>query len=753
MRLKADPTSLATGARRVVASSVTAIALLAGTNELTWGQAPPAGESQPAAGADSESSGGGAITWTGLPKVDLENPALHRGVVLGPDGAPLAGASVYAASTIELMEMADEDEVSVDDLGPVRAVTDAEGRFQFAAKDLTWATASGERKRWEALLLATKEGLPPGWLRTWGADRSLRESWHPGQEREVVVRLRSPANLSGRLLLEGGAPLKGARVRLTSLMAPVEYDLNVHIPKEEVNPVGLFQTIDYAEAIYRPQVLPGLARSATTDDDGRFELAGLPEGFIAGLEFTHPDAMTTGLRAAVRPIEPVFRKLEVEGEKPTPTLYGSGFTLDLAKGAVLSGQAFSTSSPDRKAAGGVTIALANHNAADGMWGQRFTADADGRFKLTGLPIRPEGFEVAFVGSFAAPFAARRQRIVPGEDAQVALEPAAPYRLKLVDPEGNPVDREVASIEVQTIPGTVRHTVKTDFNTPVKVAPGVYEGIVPIGPGAVLVKRGAKADRPAFVQPKDFFAPGRTDWTLDERRYAFGDEWRIARPAVVTTEALSVGRNPTADQLELAAVVLTNVQVNDRVHELTATVHSDPPVEVLLVDEAGLPVGGAQVARQLKRYDGEDLPPINRIYGLHPQRAEFLVFTHGERGLIGALSTTWTPEPITVVMRPAATLIGRITDKFGQKNHDFSIRVFGQGVMPETQVGGRLFNPTKEPGERPGEFKLVVPPGDEVRGEFVRRAADQETRPSAGQAFGPVVPKPGETIQLGDLVVP
>jgi hypothetical protein len=553
-------------------------------------------------------------------------------------------------------------------------------------------------------------------------------------------------------------------VRLTGLMAPVEYDLERHIPQEEKVSLGLFSGVDYAETLYRPGVLPGLVTETTTDQDGHFELPGLPEGFIAQVEISHPQAVTTGLRVAIRAIEPVYRDsfavLDTANDaspepnkEPTPTLYGSGFTMELEPGIVLRGQVVSAAWGDRKLLAGVTVAQANHNSPDGMSGQKFTTDAEGRFEITGLSPYPEGYELAFIGSFSVPYRSQRQRIVAGRDASVELQPAVSYRLTLRDPQGEPVEREVYSIEVQQTPGSVRREVKERFNTAVQAAPGMYEGIVPTGSGAVLVKRGAKTDRPAAVDPKAFFEPGRTDWTLEEERYAYGDAWRIVQVGVSETDQLAPNANPVHEQLELAGAVFTNARQEDGVLELAAVVYSDPPVEATLVDEAGELVHNSRVERQFERYKAEGLPATFPVHGLHPERAEFLMFYQEERRLIATLSTTWTSEPIRVVMRPAATLLGRFVDSSGQLDDDFGMRLLGDGVIPDAFVAGRVFNTTETPGEREGEFRWALPPGIEVRGEFVRRTYDHRTRPSVGTAFGPLVPQPGETIDLGDLTVP
>ena len=477
------------------------------------------------------------LQWTGIPKVSLENPTLHRGIVLGPDGHPLPGASIYAASTIELLEISKADKVGVKDLGPVRAVTDAQGRFEFDALDLSWVTPAGVRKRWETLLVAARDGVASGWITTYGDDRTFRSYWNPFPAKDVAIRTRPPVTLAGAFSLEGGNPVADARVRLTALFAPIEYDLDRHIPREEKKELGLFSGINYAESLHRPWLLPGLKTETTTDKDGRFELPSLPEGFIAELEVAHPQAVTTELRAAVRRIEPVYRKSFGGGEETTPTLYGSDFKIELQKGIILRGQVASASWGSNTKAAGISVALANHNSPDGMTGQRFKTDSEGRFLVTGLAKNVEGYELAFAGSFAAPFRSARQQIVAGIVARVQLEDAVPYRLKLTDREGNPIDRTVFSVDVQQTPGTTRRDIKTTFNDAERVALGVYEGIVPIGPGAVLVKRGKKTDRPAAVNPKAFFEPGRTDWTPEEERYAYGDAWHIAMPGVSTTDRL------------------------------------------------------------------------------------------------------------------------------------------------------------------------------------------------------------------------
>ena len=69
----------------------------------------------------------------------------------------------------------------------------------------------------------------------------------------------------------------------------------------------------------------------------------------------------------------------------------------------------------------------------------------------------------------------------------------------------------------------------------------------------------KSDRPAAVDPKEFFAPGRKDWTLEELRYSYGDAWQIVQ-----------GGNQLLSQLDYAAIVFTRAREDSGVLELAGT---------------------------------------------------------------------------------------------------------------------------------------------------------------------------------------
>ena len=261
---------------------------------------------------------------------------------------------------------------------------------------------------------------------------------------------------------------------------------------------------------------------------------------------------------------------------------------------------------------------------------------------------------------------------------------------------------------------------------------------------------SRRDRPAMVDPKEFFEPGRTDWTTAETRYAYGDQWQITQPGVITTSGLAPNRNSEFSQLDMAAVVLTKPpQRRVEVLQLSATVYQDDPPQFTLVDEVGEPVVGARILRQLTKYNESKLPATFPIHGLHPKRAEFLKFIHAERELIGSVHATLTNKPVQIVMKPRAILRGRIVDGQGNPNYDFGIHVSG-AVPPRTYLGNYVRKTDQVPK---GTFAIWVTPGETYSGAFMRKTfSSWYPRPTFGQAFQPVTPKPGEIIDFGDVAV-
>jgi protocatechuate 3,4-dioxygenase beta subunit len=119
--------------------------------------------------------------------------ALH-GRVLGPDGEPLAGASLAARPA---------DRLSMDSFGTWtpcgaqdQAVSDADGRFVVGPLDAGWYD-----------LLATASGMKRGIL-----PMQRAAAGEPGEE--VEIRLEAGGVLSGRVLDEAGVPIADADLSL-----------------------------------------------------------------------------------------------------------------------------------------------------------------------------------------------------------------------------------------------------------------------------------------------------------------------------------------------------------------------------------------------------------------------------------------------------------------------------------------------------------------------------------------------------------
>ena len=260
---------------------------------------------------------------------DPDDPKLagtFTGRVLGPDAKPVAGAKIFIVP----------DDAKLKAIGPVRALTDADGRFSFDAPDMTFRNLDGLPARRQGLLFATHEGYAPDWMTTWGHHPDEWRTHHtPVKQAEYTLRLaKNDVTIHGTLLDPDGGRLAGARVRLTALMVPSKFDLNAHLESE--SHLSYVNSTDYERNLTRPKLLPGATVETFTDAAGRFVLSGLGRDRLAVLEVSAPKVIVTTLTVMTRLGRDVETRLDQNG-KPTQTIYGAGFILQLKPGRTLTG--------------------------------------------------------------------------------------------------------------------------------------------------------------------------------------------------------------------------------------------------------------------------------------------------------------------------------------------------------------------------------------------------------------------------------
>jgi hypothetical protein len=382
-------------------------------------------------------------------------------------------------------------------------------------------------------------------------------------------------------------------------------------------------------------------------------------------------------------------------------------------------------------------------------GEMIVTDEQGRFAISGLNPEIVKWKNSHRDVTAFPPPGMPYHMAQGkidDDGEVLIEcvRGMPYRLKVVDERGEPVEADVTYQYVNPNPHRVDVlgplAESGGVNRAARRTDGTYEGIAMPGPGAVLVKTPGRGYRPSHVDPKAFFAPGRTEWSRMEQRLAFG-----THDTVATTGS--------RDQNEYAAIVLVNPPAPENAAEtptleLTATVFDDKPRRVSLVDADGQPVVGVKPHGMLATSGNE---PVLRtasisLTKLHPDRIRRVIFVKEDRKLIGFLMARGDGDaPYAVVMQPWGTVRGRLVDAEGQPM-DARLSI-GSGYGPP--------NPDPEAGDhakvkidKQGQFQIdQLVPGQRYSARVIRGHYT-----FAGMAFENLVVKPGETRDLGDVTV-
>lgn len=585
---------------------------------------------------------------------------------------------------------------------------------------------------------------------------------------------RDDVVIQGKLLDHEGRPLVGARVRLSRLEVPWKRDLDAYLEKPNRSFEELV-SLDYEQSLSQRNALRGTSPETRTDSDGRFLISGLGRDRLVDLVVTAPNVADTHLTVMTshRPDVFIYRDPAgppAPGHFPQPfikqmlgEILGTTFTYRLKPGRSITGVVRDRDSQEPISGmwvgpsfllNGFANYFQDYGSLAGKGDQPAATDAHGRFSITGMSLAHPELAILAIPQPGRPYLMATARADGATGLVIECVRGVPFRLKVVDESGKPVEAIVEYFPVNPNPHLARLFPDRSLGDrwPIRQAArraeGVYEGVALPGPGAVVIRTSGRTGyRPAHVDPKAFFAPGRTEWSEQDLHTTYGNQ-----------DNLVIDYGITIEQQDYAAIVLVNPPVASRPLELSATVVRDRPRQVTLLDPEGQPIVGVEAWGSTYHPGGLGFrlrASTFAITKLHPERSRRITFVKEDRNLIGSLLARGDGEtPYIVRLQPWASITGRILDENGK-------RLSTDGLPGKREMPARLIQDIRsktaghdDPSigvfpegdtDEDGRFRIEpLVPGLRYRAEITRFGR------FAGVAFEELTLQPGETRELGDI---
>jgi RNA polymerase sigma factor (sigma-70 family) len=678
---------------KTVTAALLAAALFAAAGVLTCQAIAAKGqEATPAAKPGQPASETGARPPESADAADAS--VTFSGRVLGPDGRPVAGAKLYQTPWwgyhFEPFT------------APESATTGPDGRFAFT-------TPKAKYHDQATIVSAAAPNLGVGWV-------GIRKD---DKRTDLTLRLvADDVPITGQIVDLEGKPVPGATLRVLQIMASPAEDLGpwLEATKDKTAPVRDRSTD--LEQRYLPRYTTAPQAVVTTDAAGRFRLTGMGRERLVIAQLDGPTVASQHLRVRTRPGE-TFEVPWAEADpeyghsRLTHTYYGSDFRHAAAPTKPVVGVI--RNKDTKKPLAGFTVQSEKlaHNPLHGRHIVRTTTDAQGRYRLVGMPTG----------------AGNKIRVVPPRDL--------PYVAPDVDvPDGPGLDPVTVDVELKRgvwiegrltdkftgkpLRGSLMYHVldnnpnQGDYLGFFGGLPGVgtnedgtYRIVGLPGPGQVVVwwqehyLRGADRDDEDGPTEEFGYMPAGN----------FGAFARVNPPKGAESVRRDITLVPS--------------------WTFTGTV----------LGPDGRPLAGARACglSGWGRWQREGMTtPEFTVREYNPRRPRPVLFRHPEAGLVGA-----APPPkenggaVTVRMEPGAAVTGRLVGKDGEPRAGVGLTLSfrlrkgpdGESYFPEpvkTDAAGRFQIPAL-----PGGYKYLLSDG---KGEV-----------AVGGAL-----RPGQTTDLGDV---
>lgn len=585
---------------------------------------------------------------------DTAGPLEYRGMVVGPDGNPVAGAKLYFV-------------IDTDEPKP-EAISDSQGRFSFSV-DRTDQRLSENKFSPYSNLVAVADGYGPAIHMSVVFEQSgqlwdemssnLRDYYRQlTKDSKPVLRLaKNDLPIRGHIVDSEGQPVENARVELDRVWYAASGSLDPWEKASRDPKADFYSLRTHAPLMLSGRHLASLIPAVSTGADGRFTVSGIGNERVVHLLVSAPGMETTLVKARTRS----GRVFDVPHswdsvDRMRERYYSNEFSLVLPGSVPIVGRI--TDAKTGEPIKGVVVSSAsrrNYTSSGGEWPQA-VSDDEGRYRLDGTPIgrqviavRPAEHHCYLPGGFSVTTKA-------GQDAT---------RLDCQLQEG--IWFEGSTLDDRTgtpLAGMVQYFVDNGNKH--------RQRFLPYGRG--------NAFHQAHVTSSGRFRipvmPGRGIITFmadgaDDFRRGVGAE-SISVPAG-GVEMRGVGRSFSTRPYIL---VSTNANV---LHEVNPSPGSDP-VPVKLVATSGTTVRGRLLGPRGEplaggRVRADDSNP-NHVYvdketfefqcrGYYPDRPRMIHFVHIEKNLAARLELSGeVPSGLTVHLQPAARITGRLVDSSG-----------------------------------------------------------------------------------------
>jgi beta-lactamase regulating signal transducer with metallopeptidase domain/protocatechuate 3,4-dioxygenase beta subunit len=640
------------------------------------------------------------------PKAIEDNANVVRGRVLLPDGRSASDAKV----SLVRFHWKSGDKVWWEPLGST--TPNERGEFEFAAPKVLMSTYERD------LILATAGGFGSQWA--WCLDGGK-------PSKPIELKLRRDVPIRGRILDLEGKPVARAKISVVTITDSRNGDLGPWLAamKSGVHRYSVGANAMLGKFIRR---FPGDGGSAATDVDGRFALSGLGAERLVDLSVESDATAYTQVTVATRQMESIIRP-NLPNNAGGLEIFAAEFTKSVSPTRPIVGTVRDAKTGEPLAGVSVESWRLSGESMGGQRGLRTTSDAQGRYRLNGMP-KGKGNEIFVVPNDDQPYFMRELKVpdTPGIEpvtVDIELDRGLWITGRVTDKEtGKPVFSRINYWPFLTNPFT--------------------RGRPEFGPGYNM-----QGDYFRYATRPDgsFRVPGLPGRGLVGAS-AMAGNYREGAGASEIGGFDEDGRLPTYRNQGWPGIRYPTTMKAINPAEGTETVACDlvcdhgETVRLTVLDSEGKPVRNCSISQPAKngKIDGHNSPfevsnlPLNieqplLIEQRERKLARFLVFTLKED----------SPRSMTVKLEPCAKVVGRLVDEEGLPLKGITI----QPSMP----GGHDFWPTFRTVlcQPDGRFEYPDLPSG-VKVDFSPEGTEVEFI----QSFGRMTASPGQTIDLGDI---